>query len=86
MFYLFYFLDKMILSLILLLVKSTIFMLLFIFLAFITIKLLVLYSKNKSKKLYEKYDLTIGFFHPFCNSGGGGERVLWSAVKIIQDT
>ena len=29
---------------------------------------------------------TIGFFHPFCNSGGGGERVLWSAIKAIQDT
>ena len=28
---------------------------------------------------------TVGFFHPFCNSGGGGERVLWSAVKVLQD-
>lgn len=29
---------------------------------------------------------TVGFFHPFCNSGGGGERVLWSAIKVLQDT
>eukprot|EP00742_Colponemidia_sp_Colp-10_P003879 GILJ01004131.1.p1 GENE.GILJ01004131.1~~GILJ01004131.1.p1 ORF type:complete len:468 (+),score=60.41 GILJ01004131.1:111-1406(+) len=28
---------------------------------------------------------TVGFFHPYCNSGGGGERVLWCAVKTIQD-
>lgn len=28
---------------------------------------------------------TIGILHPFCNSGGGGERVLWSAIKAIQD-
>lgn len=26
----------------------------------------------------------IAFFHPFCNAGGGGERVLWSAIKAIQ--
>ena len=26
----------------------------------------------------------IGFFHPYCDGGGGGERVLWCAVKGIQ--
>lgn len=26
-----------------------------------------------------------GFFHPYTNDGGGGERVLWCAVKAIQD-
>ncbi|ANB11712.1 alpha-1,2-mannosyltransferase ALG11 [Sugiyamaella lignohabitans] len=25
--------------------------------------------------------IIFGFFHPFANSGGGGERVLWAAVK-----
>jgi alpha-1,2-mannosyltransferase len=29
---------------------------------------------------------TIAFFHPYCNAGGGGERVLWSAVQAIQRT
>jgi alpha-1,2-mannosyltransferase len=28
---------------------------------------------------------TVGFLHPFCHSGGGGERVLWSAIKALQD-
>lgn len=23
-------------------------------------------------------------FHPFCNAGGGGERVLWTAVTALQ--
>ncbi|UZJ54511.1 hypothetical protein CBS101457_003831 [Exobasidium rhododendri] len=23
----------------------------------------------------------IGFFHPYCNAGGGGERVLWQAIE-----
>ncbi|PLB46925.1 putative alpha-1,2-mannosyltransferase [Aspergillus steynii IBT 23096] len=27
----------------------------------------------------------IGFFHPFCNAGGGGERVLWEAVRATQN-
>uniref|UniRef100_D8PZ69 GDP-Man:Man(3)GlcNAc(2)-PP-Dol alpha-1,2-mannosyltransferase n=1 Tax=Schizophyllum commune (strain H4-8 / FGSC 9210) TaxID=578458 RepID=D8PZ69_SCHCM len=26
----------------------------------------------------------IGFFHPYCNAGGGGERVLWTAVAAMQ--
>lgn len=26
---------------------------------------------------------TIGFFHPYANSGGGGERVLWACVRAI---
>ncbi|KAF8510347.1 mannosyltransferase [Hysterangium stoloniferum] len=28
----------------------------------------------------------IGFFHPYCNAGGGGERVLWTAVAFVQRT
>ncbi|EMR10126.1 hypothetical protein PNEG_01404 [Pneumocystis murina B123] len=28
--------------------------------------------------------IIIGFFHPYCNAGGGGERVLWTAIKAIQ--
>ncbi|UJR35544.1 hypothetical protein I4U23_028298 [Adineta vaga] len=27
--------------------------------------------------------LSIAFFHPYCNDGGGGERVLWSAIESI---
>lgn len=26
-----------------------------------------------------------GFFHPYCNAGGGGERVLWAAVQSTLD-
>ena len=28
--------------------------------------------------------LVVGIFHPYCNAGGGGERVLWCAVRAIQ--
>ncbi|KAG2488628.1 hypothetical protein HYH03_012800 [Edaphochlamys debaryana] len=27
----------------------------------------------------------VAFFHPFADGGGGGERVLWCAVKAVQD-
>ncbi|KAF9489586.1 mannosyltransferase [Pleurotus eryngii] len=26
----------------------------------------------------------VGFFHPYCNAGGGGERVLWTAIAAMQ--
>ena len=64
---------------------------------FVLLKLIGARVKTSSKQKYpscqneslNKKDnpyFTIGFFHPFCYSGGGGERVLWSAVKILQDT
>ncbi|KAL6545147.1 asparagine-linked glycosylation protein [Orobanche hederae] len=28
---------------------------------------------------------SVGFFHPYTNDGGGGERVLWCAVKAVQE-
>ncbi|KAJ7279072.1 mannosyltransferase [Mycena rebaudengoi] len=28
----------------------------------------------------------LAFFHPYCNAGGGGERVLWSAIAYTQRT
>lgn len=27
----------------------------------------------------------VGFFHPYTNDGGGGERVLWCSVKAVQE-
>ncbi|XP_032457380.1 GDP-Man:Man(3)GlcNAc(2)-PP-Dol alpha-1,2-mannosyltransferase-like [Nasonia vitripennis] len=29
-------------------------------------------------------EVTVGIFHPYCNAGAGGERVLWAAVKALQ--
>lgn len=36
-------------------------------------------DRNKSGKL------NVAFFHPYCNAGGGGERVLWCAVRAVQE-
>ncbi|SMN22225.1 similar to Saccharomyces cerevisiae YNL048W ALG11 Alpha-1,2-mannosyltransferase [Maudiozyma saulgeensis] len=36
----------------------------------------------ESLKNDEKTEKTLfGFFHPYCNAGGGGEKVLWKAVE-----
>ncbi|KAJ5647670.1 hypothetical protein N7490_004042 [Penicillium lividum] len=40
-------------------------------------------SKNEGASS-DEWDGIIGFFHPFCNAGGGGERVLWEAVRATQ--
>ncbi|XP_014230466.1 GDP-Man:Man(3)GlcNAc(2)-PP-Dol alpha-1,2-mannosyltransferase [Trichogramma pretiosum] len=31
-----------------------------------------------------KNEISVGIFHPYCNAGGGGERVLWAGVKALQ--
>ncbi|WVQ98028.1 hypothetical protein IAU59_005149 [Kwoniella sp. CBS 9459] len=30
--------------------------------------------------------VVVGFWHPYCNAGGGGERVLWTAIRHLQRT
>ncbi|CAN8103357.1 unnamed protein product [Discula destructiva] len=39
-------------------------------------------GSGDSKK--ENWSGIVGIFHPFCNAGGGGERVLWVAIRAIQ--
>nr|XP_012154203.1 PREDICTED: GDP-Man:Man(3)GlcNAc(2)-PP-Dol alpha-1,2-mannosyltransferase isoform X2 [Megachile rotundata] len=41
------------------------------------------YSKIRARRSEKR--TVVGFFHPYCNSGGGGERVLWAAVNAIQN-
>ncbi|KAK0072771.1 hypothetical protein PV326_014127, partial [Microctonus aethiopoides] len=42
------------------------------------------FAKRREKCDKNKNKIVIGFFHPYCNAGGGGERVLWSAIQAIQ--
>lgn len=52
---------------------------------FVVLALLVVGSRwhyaNKRRKCPTQF--SIAFFHPYCNSGGGGERVLWCAVTAV---
>ena len=38
----------------------------------------------KSGSRSQDSELVIGFFHPYCDAGGGGERVLWCGIRAIQ--
>ncbi|GAB1602863.1 GDP-Man:Man(3)GlcNAc(2)-PP-Dol alpha-1,2-mannosyltransferase-like [Argonauta hians] len=42
-----------------------------------------IWIKRKSAQKFPN-TFTIGFFHPYCNAGGGGERVLWTAIRALQ--
>ncbi|KAK8130742.1 hypothetical protein PG999_003122 [Apiospora kogelbergensis] len=44
----------------------------------------VLGSSHNGEKGEQDWDGIVGFFHPFCNAGGGGERVLWAAIRATQ--
>ena len=32
----------------------------------------------------QENQVTVGFLHPYCSSGGGGERVLWNSIEALQ--
>lgn len=42
-------------------------------------------SNSKSKRLAQSSQQCVGIFHPYCNAGGGGERVLWCAIRALQN-
>lgn len=44
--------------------------------------LLFLFTRERKKK---SAPINLAFFHPYCMSGGGGERVLWAMIKAFQD-
>ncbi|KAF7996755.1 hypothetical protein HCN44_002401 [Aphidius gifuensis] len=47
----------------------------------IFLRQLLAYKKNLNKPINTT---TIGIFHPYCNAGGGGERVLWKSIESLQ--
>lgn len=47
--------------------------------------LLLIYSVRRFffSRRHDVNKCTIAFFHPYCNAGGGGERVLWCAIAAL---
>ncbi|KAM4059246.1 glycosyl transferases group 1 domain-containing protein [Hirsutella rhossiliensis] len=41
-------------------------------------------APGDADEAHRNWDGSVGFFHPFCNAGGGGERVLWAAIRATQ--
>ncbi|KAH9523177.1 asparagine-linked glycosylation protein [Bulinus truncatus] len=60
---------------------------LFIILFTLLFFLMRLWLKKRSKIFYDAQGnkrISLAFFHPYCNAGGGGERVLWVAIRSVQ--
>ena len=85
--------DHLLYSLAILSALDMILLFILIALFFALVKLASSFVKKSSKARFplpsrpdadKRPRFSVGFFHPFCNSGGGGERVLWSAVNAIQ--
>lgn len=55
----------------------------FILLPILLVKWRKFYSKKRKER--QQTGMVVGIFHPYCNAGGGGERVLWAAVQAIQN-
>lgn len=43
-----------------------------------------LFTKRQTDDTQATSVVTVGIFHPYCNAGAGGERVLWSIVRALQ--
>uniref|UniRef100_A0AAR2LZW9 GDP-Man:Man(3)GlcNAc(2)-PP-Dol alpha-1,2-mannosyltransferase n=1 Tax=Pygocentrus nattereri TaxID=42514 RepID=A0AAR2LZW9_PYGNA len=43
-----------------------------------------LQSNRKARRARDRRP-AVAFFHPYCNAGGGGERVLWCAIRALQN-
>jgi alpha-1,2-mannosyltransferase len=41
--------------------------------------------EGSAKYVSDRKPCTVAFFHPYCNAGGGGERVLWTAIRALQN-
>ncbi|RZC42350.1 GDP-Man:Man(3)GlcNAc(2)-PP-Dol alpha-1,2-mannosyltransferase [Asbolus verrucosus] len=39
---------------------------------------------RRQKETNKTSKLRVGIFHPYCNAGGGGEKVLWVALQALQ--
>ena len=42
-------------------------------------------SSFSSSSSTPKRIVVVGLFHPYCNAGGGGERVLWATIRALQN-
>ncbi|XP_062866651.1 GDP-Man:Man(3)GlcNAc(2)-PP-Dol alpha-1,2-mannosyltransferase [Trichomycterus rosablanca] len=43
------------------------------------------FQANRKARRTQEGRPCVAFFHPYCNAGGGGERVLWCAIRAVQN-
>ena len=62
---------------------------LFIMIAIMMLKVYIIWQTRGVLKKWgflppSNRPVVVGFFHPYCNAGGGGERVLWHSIHALQ--
>ena len=62
---------------VILLIIASLFTLFFLIFYYLKFRIFKKTTRNSSEKV-------IAFFHPYCDAGGGGERVLWCGIRSIQ--
>jgi hypothetical protein len=74
-----------------LLFSSAIFLTIVIILGLIIIVILCVgikfwfsFFRKKRSRSEDDGQIRVGFFHPYCDAGGGGERVLWTGVRALR--
>lgn len=65
-------------------VWSAVLIFLLFLLTFICILFLLRIHYHRAREKSDRYCVNVAFFHPYCNAGGGGERVLWCAIQALQ--
>ena len=58
-------------------------------LIYLLLKIIIIWRTRRQLRKWHFHLLryrpvVVGFFHPYCNAGGGGERVLWQSVCALQ--
>lgn len=67
----------------------TILMLILLCILTVVLPIMIVTSRKRFRKKRElensqEKPISVAFFHPYCNTGAGGERVLWCAIRAVQ--
>lgn len=66
------------------LVAIAVFIVIISFLGAPVLFLLLRWKYTSQKARSRSTRTTVGIFHPYCNAGGGGEKVLWAALEALR--
>ena len=69
--------------------RRTLWVVLALLVCLLLVKLLIWWRTYRQLKRWGFFSLAyrpvvVGFFHPYCAGGGGGERVLWHSIRALQ--
>ncbi len=64
---------------------ALVFSLILVFCLCLAVKIwFALHQRRKPSSPGDDGQLKVAFFHPYCDAGGGGERVLWTGLRGLR--